>query len=264
MVKHEKLINMLKTILILSVLFYATLVLIMYLIQRQLLYFPRAAPVNIEYQVVEIESERRTVMVVTDGRQRQNAVIYFGGNGEDVYAGVERMQAAFIDKAAYYVNYPGYGGSTGSPTETTITQTARDVFKYVSARHPSVAVMGRSLGTGVAIKLASEYEVSQLVLISPYLSIASLAAEYYPFFPRALIKDKFDSVSRVAIIQADTLVIMAGGDEIIPPAHSLKLIEAFKLTQPVSKIYTHADHNNVHLETGFMQLVREFIAQSSD
>ena len=253
--------RMLKNVLILLTLLYLMVVLSMYFLQRQMMYFPRDAPEHTRYKVIDIESGGLMIKVVTQGSQGDPAVIYFGGNGEDVYAGAERMQAAFVDRAAYYVNYPGYGGSTGSPSETTITQSARDVYDYVSARHTAVAVVGRSLGTGVAVKLASEYRVSHLVLISPYDSIANVASKYYPFFPRSLIKDKFDSVSLASEISAKTLIIMARDDYMIPISHSQRLLEALKRTQPISKIYNQANHNNVHLKVGFMPMIREFLAQ---
>lgn len=261
MVKYNEAIDMLKNVLILLTLVYLMVVLSMYLLQRQMMYFPREAPEQSQYEVIDIESGGLMIKVVIQGSQDDPAVIYFGGNGEDIYAGAKRMQAAFVDRAAYYVNYPGYGGSTGSPSETTITQSARDVYEYVSARHPAVAVVGRSLGTGVAVKLASDYGVSHLVLISPYDSIANVASEHYPFFPADLIKDKFESISLASHISAKTLIIMARDDHIIPISHSQRLLEALKKTQPISKVYEQADHNNVHLEVGFMAMIRHFLAQ---
>ena len=251
---------MIKNVLFLVILLYVTVVLSMYLLQRKMMYFPHDAPEHSHYEVVNIASGVLTIKVVTENSHHDQAVIYFGGNGEDIYAGVERMQAAFIDKAAYYVNYPGYGGSTGSPSEATITQSARDVYEYVSARHTAVAVAGRSLGTGVAVKLASEYVVSHLVLISPYDSIANVASKYYPFFPRSLIKDKFDSVSLASKISAKTLIIMARDDLMIPISHSQRLLEALNQTQHISMVYDQANHNNVHLKTGYMSMIRNFLA----
>ena len=110
---------MIKNVLFLVILLYVTVVLSMYLLQRKMMYFPHEAPEHTHYEVLDIASDGLMIKVVTEGSQLEQAVIYFGGNGEDIYAGAERMQAAFIDRAAYYVNYPGYGGSSGSPTETT-------------------------------------------------------------------------------------------------------------------------------------------------
>jgi hypothetical protein len=106
------------------------------------------------------------------------------------------------------------------------------------------------------MELASEYTMSHLVLISPYDSIANVASKYYLFVPRSLIKDKFDSVSLASKSSAKTLIIMARDDYMISISHSLRLLEALKHTQPVSKVYDLADHNNVHIKDGFMPLTR--------
>lgn len=240
----------------------------MYFFQRQMLYFPSAEPEHNKYKVLTVDAGGLKIKVVADNAQFPQAVIYFGGNGEDAYESANRMQAAFRGKAAYYVNYPGYGGSTGTPTQTSISQSARDIYTFINARHSAVALVGRSLGTGVVVMLASEYTVSHLVLISPYDSIADVAFSHYPFFPaRWLLKDKFTSLHRAARISGHVLVILAAADTIIPVKHSLRLIEALKKGQQtkkldeglITKIYDHADHNNLHLQTGFMTLIDDFL-----
>jgi dienelactone hydrolase len=156
------------------------------------------------------------------------------------------------------------------PTEDTIIQAAKDVYAYVKGRHPGIALAGRSLGTGVVAKLASEYKVSGLILISPYDSIAALADNHYPLFPsRWLIKDKFDSASHAPKINGKVLILLAAEDKVIPLKHSLTFIEALKngqsdklFSQRVKvDIYADADHNNLHLRPGFMQQIRYFLQE---
>ncbi|MFT6896417.1 MAG: fermentation-respiration switch protein FrsA (DUF1100 family) [Paraglaciecola sp.] len=247
---------------------YLMLVTFMYIFQRQMLYSPAPQPQHSDDKVLTVDAGDLKIKVVVHDAQFPQAVIYFGGNGEDAYESAKGMQAAFRGKAAYYVNYPGYGGSTGTPTQTSISQSARDLYTFISARHSSVALVGRSLGTGVVVMLASEYAVSRLVLISPYDSIADVAYSHYPFFPAGwLLKDKFASLHRGARISGHVLVILAAKDTIIPVKHSLRLIDALK-KRPYSnklderlttKIYTHADHNNLHLQAGFMALIEDFL-----
>jgi len=246
------------------------LVLLMYFFQRKMLYFPTQEPEETHFQVQIIDSDGLKIKVVVDNPEFEQAVIYFGGNGENVYEAAKRMKGAFADRAAYYVNYPGYGGSTGTPAENTIIQAARDVYTYVSHRHHSPALVGRSLGTGVAVNLASEYAVPRLVLISPYGSIDEVASSHYPFLPtRWLLKDKFESASLANEITANVLIIMAADDKVIAPKHSLDFVEAFKkdlsskeLSQRLKiQIYADADHNNVHLHSGFLQQISDFLGE---
>ncbi|MFQ3237542.1 MAG: fermentation-respiration switch protein FrsA (DUF1100 family) [Paraglaciecola sp.] len=257
-----------KTIFFSLLLGYLLLVAFMYFFQRQMLYFPSPEPLHSEYEVLTVDTGDLKIKVVVQNAQFPQAVIYFGGNGEDAYESAKRMQAAFRGKAAYYFNYPGYGGSTGAPTQNSISQSARNLYNVISAKHRSVALVGRSLGTAVVVMLASEYAVSRLVLISPYDSIADVAFSHYPFFPaRWLLKDKFASLQRGAKISGQVLVIIAAADTIIPVKHSLRLIDAVKKGQQINKlgerlttkIYSHADHNNIHLQDGFMMLIEDFL-----
>ena len=257
-----------KHILLVLLTSYLVLVLLMYFFQRQMLYKPSIEPENSNYEVLIIDSKGLKIIVLVNNSQLEQSVIYFGGNGENVYEAPQRMQSAFEGRAAYYVNYPGYGGSGGAPTESTIIQAAKDVYAYVTAHHHSVALVGRSLGTGVAIKLASEYIVPKLVLISPYDSIADLAFNHYPFFPaRLLIKDKFENISQAAKISSKILNIIAAEDTVIPLQHSQKFIDALKSTQSntqfeqrvTTQIYTDVNHNNLHLHPSFMPLIHNFL-----
>ncbi|MFQ3218922.1 MAG: fermentation-respiration switch protein FrsA (DUF1100 family) [Paraglaciecola sp.] len=247
---------------------YLLLVAFMYIFQRQMIYFPSAEPQHSDDKVLTVDAGDLKIKVVVKDPQFPQAVIYFGGNAENAYESTKQMQAAFRGKAAYYVNYPGYGGSTGTPTQTSISESARDIYNVISARHRSVALVGRSLGTGVVVMLASEYAVSRLVLISPYDSIADVAFSHYPFFPsRWLLKDQFASLHSATRINGQALVILAAADTIIPVKHSLRLIDALKKGPQNNKlderitiqIYEHADHNNLHLQTGFMPLINDFL-----
>jgi hypothetical protein len=225
-----------KNILLFLMTVYLMVLLSMYLLQRQMMYFPSSKPTHTNYEVLGVASAGLIVKVMTDNSQIEPAVIYFGGNGEDVYAAAEIMQEAFSGMAAYYVNYLGYGGSTGSPTESSITQASKDVYQYVAARHGSIALVGRNLGTGVVIKLANEKVVSHLELISPYDSIENVAISHYPFLSKWLVKDKFDNISRAAEVNVTTLIILANDDKVISIKHSHNLMNAFKSTTPRTRV----------------------------
>ena len=179
-----------------SVLVYLGFGLYLYLAQRSFMYFPvperDASDVRAEYLTNAGESLKLWVL----GPESDQAVIYFGGNAEDVYLNVAGFRAALPAHTSYLVNYRGYGGSSGAPTEQNLFSDALRIYDVLRDRHQRIAVIGRSLGSGVAAYLASRREVDRLVLITPHDSALALAKSMYPVYPVSLLlKDRYDSVA---------------------------------------------------------------------
>jgi uncharacterized protein len=177
---------------------------------------------------------------------RDRALIYFGGNGDDVAANIAPFAAAFPGVTIYLVNYRGYGGSTGTPSEAALLADAETVFDRVHAEHERVAVLGRSLGSGVAVHLAAVREVSKLALVTPYDSILKIAQRRLPFVPVSwLLKDTFDSVASAPRVRAPVLALLAELDSSIPREHSERLVAAFAPGQVTVLTIAGTDHNSI-------------------
>ena len=248
------------TIVALALIGYLTACLALYLKQRSFLYYPTEKvdhPFKIE--VFENHGERVEVIVANEGKE--NAVLYFGGNAEIVaYHGVE-LRDKLPDFTVYLVNYRGYGGSSGSPSEGALLDDALIIYDRIVERHSSVDIVGRSLGSGVATHVASARPVEKMVLITPYDSIRAIGQSQYPFFPVGLIlKDHFDSASRVSEVNAETLVVLAENDQVIPLESSERLIAKFSddLVQTVT--IKGANHNDVTDTDIYYELLGEFLA----
>jgi pimeloyl-ACP methyl ester carboxylesterase len=121
--------------------------------------------------------------------------------------------------------------------------------------------MGRSLGSGVAVRLASERPVTRLVLVTAYDSLVNVAKEHFRWLPvDLLMRDRYDSASRAAAIAAPVLVIVAGEDEIIPERRSQALIEAFGHRQARVVVVPGVGHNTLDLSPEYLGSVRAFLA----
>ena len=188
------------------------------------------------------------------------ALLYFGGNGEDLGADLHEFEQAFPGRAVYFMNYRGYGGSTGVPREAALIADAQATYDVIRKTHEKIAVMGRSLGTGVAVALATTRQVEKVVLVTPYDSIASVAAERYPWAPvRWLIKDDYDSVKRMPAVQAPVLVIIAEHDESIPRAHTDALVAAVPKALRHSVVIANGTHNDLGDYQQYLATVRDFL-----
>ncbi|MNN53876.1 Alpha/beta hydrolase family protein [compost metagenome] len=183
-------------------------------------------------------------------------MIYFGGNAEDVTLNLPAFSQAFPDKAIYLLNYRGFGGSSGAPSEAALKRDALALFDLVHAKHPNTAIVGRSLGTGVAIYLASQRPASRLVLITPYSSLEDLAAIKMSWFPvRWLLKDRFESWKEASRITVPTLLIAAEHDEIIPRSNTEKFYRYFPAGIASLEVIAGADHNSISQSPGYLKLI---------
>lgn len=239
---------------------YLALCALLYVAQRSMLYFPTPPRDLSGAQALTLESGGNRLRIWQRAVDGPRALIYFGGNAEDVAWNLAPFAAALPDHALFLVNYRGYGGSSGSPFEAALYEDALAVFDYVHARHPHVAVMGTSLGSGVAVYLAQARPVERVVLVAPYDSIVNVARGHYPAFPVSLlIKDRFDSASRAASVSAPVLAIVAERDEVIPRRHSEALVAAFRPGQVHVEVIRGATHNSVADSPRYLERIAAFL-----
>ena len=142
-------------ILITVAVLYAAICVVLFAYQRSLIYFPRSAANQTGITLLLLDTPSGRAVVSTRLQPGPDALLYFGGNGEDVSLDMPDLAATFPEHSIYLFNYPGYGGSAGRPSEHAIMEGALALFDRVHADHVNLVVIGRSLGTGVAVHLAS-------------------------------------------------------------------------------------------------------------
>lgn len=231
----------------------------LYVYQRDFLYFP-TPQLDHQHDSITFNNEGESINVIVLNEGSERAILYFGGNGEAVVYGAAEHINNFPDHTVYLVNYRGYGGSSGSPSEDGIYSDALYIYDQLAAEHRSISVIGRSLGTGVATYIAANRQVDKIALITPFDSIESLAQTHYPIFPISLlIRDRFDSIGRSADITAQTLIILAEHDRVIPAEHSIRLINAFRGDQVQVKTIRDAGHNDLSRAREYHSFLRQFM-----
>ncbi len=241
---------------------YAGLCLLMFLTQRSQIYFPVRESDAPGATAVRFPVDGAELKVWTITRPGPAAILYFGGNAEDVGFNVPSFSASFPDHTIYLVNYRGYGGSTGNPTERGLVGDAIALYDQLRARHPQISVIGRSLGSGVAVELASEREVERLVLVTPFDSLVNVAGAHFPYLPvRLLMRDRYDSAGSAPSIEAKTLIVVAGMDEIIPRERTDALVAAFRPGQARVVVLEGARHNDLDRGPRYLDALRGFLAQ---
>lgn len=239
---------------------YAGLVVLMYSKQRALLFYPqltRQPSVAPDFQF-QNDGETLRGWVVNPGRPR--ALLYFGGNGEDVSRHRASVAAWAPDHTVYLVSYRGYGHSTGEPSEAALAADAIALFDLVAQSHAAVDVLGRSLGSGVSVHVAAVRPVQRLALVTPFDSVLRLGQAHYPWLPlRWMLHDPFESWRRAPSLGMPTLVVIAAQDDVTPPAHAEALIAAMPRTPEVLRI-ENAQHSNVQVFPVYDAALRRFFA----
>lgn len=233
---------------------YLALCAALFVFQRSLIYFPRPAAVEAADARLKLSMPDADVWVTTRARAGPRAVIYFGGNAEDVSRNLPGFAEAFPDDALYFLHYRGFGGSGGSPSEEAIAKDALALFDQVYASHPQIAVVGRSLGSGVAVRLASQRPVQQLILVTPYNSLEEIAEQHYPWLPvKWLLRDRFESGKYAAHIRVPTLLLAASDDEVIARASTERLLSSFPKGVAVLKVVPDSGHNSISERREYLQ-----------
>ena len=239
---------------------YVAACLLLYAFQYRLIFFPVEAVdlPGTAFRLVDTGEAKIKVWVVNPGMSK--ALIYFGGNAENVAYDVDDLRAIFPGRTLYLVNYRGYGGSSGTPGGTGFYHDALALYDRLAPEHERIAVMGRSIGSAVATELASKRETEKLILITPFDSALSVAQKLYPVFPMGLIiRDRFDSAARAAEITAPVLIIAAENDEIIPPENTRSLARAFSEEQLRFELLPGTGHNDLHRHPDYGRLLSNFI-----
>ena len=235
----------------------------LYFGQRALLYFPTPAVAIPGFERVEIDSNGYPLQLWTHpGEARQQALIYFGGNAESPVFMATLLASLFPQHTLYLPSYRGYGGSTGAPDEQALYADALALYDRTTRHHERISVIGRSLGSGVATYLAAHRSVNRLVLATPMDSITTLAEQTFPMFPvRWLLTERYDSVGRAAEIDAPTLMITAGHDDVVPAASSARLAEALVNAPLDTVVVDDAGHNNIADKREFAMALLIFLGE---
>lgn len=192
-------------------------------------------------------------------------VVRFHGNGEQV-AWCEGEAKFWAAQGASFVTveYPGYPGTKGEPSERGIVDASEAALKFLTEDRKidrsRLVLEGQSLGSGVAVQLVDRGWGAKLILLTPYTSITEVGARAFPYFPvRLLIRDEFDSATRAPAVKIPTLVIHGTDDEVIP----------FEIGKKLAGLIAHAQfmevkggtHNDLWAYSEVKQALVGFVSQ---
>jgi pimeloyl-ACP methyl ester carboxylesterase len=195
------------------------------------------------------ESNMNLVLFSNTDTVRRGIVLYFHGNMKNI--------SRYADYAPYFTNngyevlmvdYPGYGKSTGEFTEKNLYDFAAQAYKFAQSRFPSdsIIIYGKSMGTGIAARVAYSRSCKRLILETPYYSMTSLAERYFFMYPvDLLLHYKIPTGKYLQKVYAPITIFHGTDDGVIPYSNALKLKDCLKKGDEFVTI-KNAGHNDCY------------------
>jgi hypothetical protein len=231
----------------------------LFVVQRHLLYVPsQERPDLAEFGLAGVMEPVRltsadgtaTTSWFSQGREADSPVIvlFHGNAGHIGHRGIKVRPYLDAGYGVLLQGYRGYGGNPGRPTEEGLYADARAALEYLSRegiRDGRIVLYGESLGSAVAVQMATERSVAAVVLEAPFTSIADLAQSRYPIFPvRWLVLDRYDSLSKIDRVRAPVFFVHGERDRIVPVRFGRRLFGA--ANEPKEALWLpEAEHNDL-------------------
>lgn len=226
--------------------------------QRDYIYFPK--PLTVAQQSAGIPSGFEELKVTTEDQlsltgwyappaSKHDTIIFFHGSGDSI-ANFAPLAQPYTDAGYGFllVEYRGYGGMPGKPSETGLYADARAFVgklfdKGVDMDH--IVLMGHSIGAAVAVQMAQEFHPAGLILLAPFTSLMDMASRKHPYLPTSvMLVDRYANDSKIGLMTVPLLLLHGNRDATVPLADGQKLFELARNPKTMDVI-DGAGHNDV-------------------
>lgn len=236
-----------------------------WLFQRRLIYFPMsqtvpsvrsflAAAEDVSFPTGDGIRLGGWFFEAQDGAGRATVLVFNGNAGDRSFRTPLALALAGEGYSVLLFDYRGFGGSGGRPSEAGLMADARAARAYLAGRADvdadRIVYFGESLGSAVAVGLATEQPPAGLILRSPFTSLPEVGQHHFRILPvRLLMKDRFASIDRIGGVSCPLLVVAGDADRTVPIRYSRKLFDAAGEPKRLAVI-RGADHNDAALLDG--------------
>ena len=249
---------------------YLLVMIFIYFYQRNLLYHPSEnnyqndeAQFNYEEVNIKVENEiRLKSWLIKKDFNKFKTLLIFHGNAGDLSNRIYKLnELNKLDINILLISWIGFSGNKGSPSERNLYKDAEASIKWLNdknVKNNQIILYGESLGTGVAVEMAKKNHFNSIILESPFTSIENSAKIYYPYLPvKFLLKDRYDSISKIKMINSPILIMHGEKDDVIPFSMGKKLFE--KANHPKHSYFTSNDDHMMEFNSDLLNEVKNFI-----
>ena len=249
---------------------YLVVNLFIYFYQRNLLYNPSENnylndKINFNYKEIFIETEKNIKLkswFINKDLKKFKTVVFFHGNAGNLLNRVHKInELNKLDINILLTSWRGFSGNKGKPSEKNLYYDAQQIIDWLKARgldNKDIVLYGESLGTGVATELASKNNFGGIILESPFTSMVDTAKIYYPYLPvNFLLKDRYDTKSKINDIKTPILIMHGKMDNIVPQQMGLELFE--KANNPKYSYFPEDDDHMMNYNEQLLNKIKLFI-----
>ena len=251
---------------------YIVVIIFVYFYQRNLLYHPsennyQNDTIQFNHQEIFIKVNDEIKLkswIINKDLKNFKTLVFFHGNAGDLSNRIYKLNE--LDKLninILLISWRGFSGNEGYPTEKNLYEDAKAAIKWLNKKKVSnsqIILYGESLGTGVAVEIASKNNFNSIILESPFTSIENSAKIYYPYLPVSfLLKDRYDSISKIKKINSPILIMHGRKDDIVPFFMGKKLFE--KANSPKDSYFTDIDDHMMEFNSQLLNKIKDFITK---
>ena len=264
---------MLKYFIFLSLIFYLLILLFMYIFQRTFMYHPNvkntdSTTVQFKYKEVYIESEKDIKLKSWHSYLNPNkkTILFFHGNAGELGARTYKLNKFNdLDLNFLIISWRGFSGNNGKPTEQGLYKDAQKAVEWLEKKginKKDIILYGESLGTGIAVELATKNEYSGIILESPYTSMIDMGKRFYPFLPISILqKDKYNSLKKLSMIKSPILVLHGKSDKLVPFYMGKKIYDA--ANEPKYYYFPEFDNHMMTYDQDMLKILSNFVNEIS-
>jgi len=241
-----------------------------YFYQRNLLYHPsennyQNDKIQFNYDEIFIKVDKEIKLkswLIKKDFKRYKTLVIFHGNAGHLSNRIYKLNELYkLDINILLISWRGFSGNKGSPTEQNLYEDAEAAIKWLKdqkVRNNQIILYGESLGSGVAVEIGKRNKYNSIILESPFTSIENSAKIYYPYLPvRLLLKDRYDSISKIKMIDYPVLIMHGKKDDVTPFSMGKELFE--KANNPKHSYFTSDDDHMMEFNSELLNKIKDFI-----
>ncbi|MET0242000.1 MAG: alpha/beta fold hydrolase [Flavitalea sp.] len=249
---------------------YILICIMLYFFQEKLIFFPQK--LSNDHKFHFNQSFEEIPIITADGihlnsvlfkaDSSKGLIFYLHGNAGalDTWGEIAKTYTD-LNYDLFMLDYRGYGKSEGVVNgQTDLFEDVQHGYNEIKARYneESIIILGYSIGTGAAAKLASANKPRMLILQAPYYTFTDLVQRMYPFFPSFLLRYKFETAEYLKNCKAPVVIFHGDHDEVIYYGSSLKLEKQFKSTDKLITLKGQG-HNGITENEQYTKHIKEIL-----